>query len=56
MKTLLKYVGIILVFVGVGILTAYYFGQTQPNSMLLSALVVMVVGLLAHIFLNKYIE
>ena len=56
MKTLLKYVGIILVFVGVGILAAYYLGQAQPNNMLLSALVVMIVGLFAHIFLNKYIE
>ncbi len=56
MKTLLKYLGVLLVLAGVVILAVYYFGHTQPNSMLFTALIVMVAGLFAHIFLNKYIE
>ena len=44
-----------MVIIGVAILAAYYFGQAQPNSMLFASLGIMVVGLLAHVLLNKYI-
>ncbi len=44
-----------MVIIGVAILAVYYFGQAQPNSMLFTSLGIMVVGLLAHILLNKFI-
>ena len=56
MKTLLKYLGVLLVLAGVVILAVYYFGHTQPNSMLSTALIVMVAGFFSHTFPVKFIE
>lgn len=54
MKTFLKYAGAILVLLGVGILAYYYF-VAQSNALLLSALCVMVIGLVAHIIINRHL-
>lgn len=55
MKNLLKYLGVLIVLIGVGILAYYYF-VAQSNLLLIVAALCMVIGLLGHIFMNKYIE
>ncbi len=55
MNTFLKYLGALLVVCGVICLAIYYF-SVPANGLLVAALVLEVVGILAHILLNKYIE
>lgn len=56
MKELLKNIGLILILVGVVILSIAVFKETQTNVKLAVSLILVVVGLLGHILLNKYIE
>lgn len=56
MKELLKNLGVLLVLVGVVILVIYNFVSQPSNAYLWSALACIVVGILGHIFLNKYIN
>ncbi|MDD3320173.1 MAG: hypothetical protein PHS59_01880 [Paludibacter sp.] len=56
MKELLKYLGSILILVGVVILALYFFGVSQENAMLAAAGIVMIVGLITHIVINRYIN
>ncbi len=56
MKELLKNLGALLVLVGVVILVVYNFSENQSNAYLWSALSCMIVGIVGHIFLNKYIN
>jgi len=49
----LKNLGSILILIGVAILAVYFFTQSNSNTYLISAGVMMIVGFLAHIFLNK---
>ncbi len=55
MNTLLKYLGALLVLCGVICLAIYYFA-VPANGLLVTALVLEVVGILAHIIINKYID
>ena len=55
MKTLLKYLGGILVILGVLCLLVYYF-WIPSNALLVSSLVLEIVGILAYIIINRYIE
>jgi hypothetical protein len=56
MKELLKNLGLISIFAGVVILSLAVFNETQTNTKLGISLFLIVVGLLGHIILNKYIE
>ncbi|MEX0988425.1 MAG: DUF1056 family protein [Bacteroidales bacterium] len=56
MKDLLKNLGIISIVAGVVILSLAVFRETQTNAKMAVSLVLVVVGLLGHIILNKYIE
>ena len=57
MNTLLKSLGIILILIGVGILTIPVFTEIRNNNSILAAgLITIVVGVLAHIFLNRRFE
>ncbi len=56
MREFLKYLGSILVLVGVALLAFYYFGKTQSNITLAAAGIVMFIGLIAHIWINKKFE
>lgn len=56
MKELLKSLGLILILVGVVILSIAVFKETQTNAKLAASLILVVTGLLGHIFLNKYIN
>lgn len=54
MNEFLKVLGAVLVFIGALILMAYYFGSPS-NSLLVAGGTSMVVGIIAHIILNKYV-
>jgi uncharacterized protein YjeT (DUF2065 family) len=56
MKDLLKNLGLILILAGVVILSITVFKETQTNAKLAVSLMLVVVGLLGHIIINKYIE
>lgn len=56
MKELLKYLGSILILVGVAILALYFFGVSQANAMLAAAAIVMVTGLITHVVINRHID
>ncbi len=55
MNTFLKYLGALLVLCGVVCLAIYYF-SVPANALLVVALVLEVIGILAHILINKYID
>ncbi len=52
METLLKYLGVFFVLIGVGILVYYTFA-TPSNNLLIAAGGFMLVGLIEFIFVNK---
>jgi uncharacterized membrane protein HdeD (DUF308 family) len=54
MKTLLKYLGAILVIIGVICLVVYYF-WVPSNALLATSLVLELVGILAYIIINRYV-
>lgn len=56
MKSLLKNLGLILVIIGAVILIAcYYGGNVNNNAILGTSFVLIIVGLISHIVLNKRI-
>lgn len=56
MKELFKNVGPILMLVGVVLLAIYYFTQSNSNSYLISAGILMVIGFFTHILVNKKVN
>ncbi|MBO8460265.1 MAG: hypothetical protein IAA73_08040 [Bacteroidetes bacterium] len=55
MKTILKYLGAIIVLLGVVALAIYYY-VAPSNAWLAVGGCAMVIGLLAHIIINHYIQ
>ncbi len=56
MKSFLKNLGLILVIIGAVILIAcYYGGNVNDNAILATSLVLIIVGLISYIMLNKRI-
>ena len=56
LKTLLKNAGLLIILIGVIILALVVFAGTQTNSSLALSLVLVVLGLIAHIFINRMVE
>jgi hypothetical protein len=56
MKTLLKYLGSIIILIGVALLAIYFFTKSSDNTYLASAGIIMIVGFLTHIITNKTID
>ena len=56
MKDILKYLGLFVIIIGVVILSITVFNQSHTNSVLVFSLVLIVLGLLGHILLNRYID
>lgn len=56
MKGLLKYAGVILVAIGALLLIIPGFMNTITNPILITAAFLFVIGIVAHIILNKYIS
>lgn len=49
----LKYLGILVLLIGVGVLAATTTADTPSNTMLLAGLALVICGYLAHIFFNR---
>jgi len=49
----MRYVGLVLILIGVLVLGLYYFAVFNSNGALLTAAILMVVGLIGHIIANK---
>lgn len=56
MKELMKHAGVILVLIGVVILAVPQFMHTMTNGLLLAGLIVIILGIIATIVLNKVVE
>ena len=56
MKSFLKYLGPIILLIGTALLAVYYFHNTAENTILGVAAGLMVVGLITHVLINKYID
>lgn len=56
MKTFLKYLGPIILLIGTILLTVYYFTKPAENVLLVVTAALMVVGLITHIVINRFIE
>lgn len=56
MKQLLKYSGVLLLLIGVAVLVAYNVVSSPNNNYLIIAMSLMIVGLIAHVLLNKYLD
>ena len=55
MKSLLKYLGVIILLLGVVCLVVYKFAMPE-NWLLVSSIILEVVGILSYIFINKAIN
>lgn len=55
MNTFLKYLGVILLLLGVVCLVVYYFA-VPSNALLVVSIVLELVGILSYILINKYLE
>jgi hypothetical protein len=53
MNNFLKFLGTILVLLGVACLAVYFFSKTQPNLLLATGLGLEIVGIFAYVFINK---
>jgi len=52
----LKYLGIIVLLIGVGVLTVPTLIGSPSNTILLTGLAIILVGFIGHIILNKKIQ
>jgi hypothetical protein len=56
LQELLKNTGLLIILAGVVLLSVVVFTKVQTNSHLAISLVLIVGGLLAHIFINKLLD
>jgi hypothetical protein len=56
LRTLLKNAGLLVILIGVIILGVVVFTGSQTNANLALSLVLIVVGLLGHIFIGRMVE
>ena len=56
MNTLMKSLGVILLLIGVGILAIPAFTSIRDNTYLGVGLLIIIVGFISHIILNKKFE
>jgi hypothetical protein len=56
MNNLFKYLGVVILLIGVAILAVFYFLHTVTNTVLLSGMGIIILGYLAHIVLNRRFE
>lgn len=56
MNELLKYLGVIILLIGVAVLALPFLSGGQSNTLLLVGLALIIGGFFTHIFINKRIE
>jgi len=53
---ILKYLGILVILVGVALLAVYHFGTFTENGLLVAGGLCVVAGAIGFVVLNKYFE
>jgi uncharacterized protein YjeT (DUF2065 family) len=56
LNTLLKNAGLLVILIGVVILAIVVFAGTQTNASLALSLVLVVLGLISHIIINRMVD
>lgn len=56
MNELIKYLGVILIIIGAGVLGYYAANHITSNTPLVTALILMIGGMVAHIVLNRVLD
>lgn len=56
MNEFLKYLGVLLILIGVGVLGWYSYQNPTENAMLIAATLLLVGGLALHIILNRILD
>lgn len=56
MKDILKNLGLVVILIGVIFLSIVVFRQTHTNAKLAVSLILVIVGLVGHIVINKIID
>ena len=56
MKEFLKYLGVIIVLIGVCVFVAYAFTSAPTNTYLIVGISLVIAGIVAHVLLNKFIK
>lgn len=56
MKLFLKYVGVLVLLIGVAILAVPFLTGSMSNGVLVAGIVVMLIGYFGHIMINKRLE
>lgn len=56
MKNFLKYLGPILLLIGTIVIAFYFFNPSSANTLLIVSGVLMVLGLVVHVLVNKFVE
>lgn len=56
MKEFLKYLGPIILLIGTVVIAFYFFNPSSENTLLVVSGVLMVLGLIVHVLVNKYID
>jgi len=56
MNHIMRYLGLVLILLGVIVLGVYYMGAFTSNGALLFAAILMVAGLIGHIVVNKLFQ
>lgn len=56
MKLFLKYLGVLVLLIGVAILAVPFLNGGMSNGVLVAGIVVMLIGYFGHIIINKKLE
>jgi hypothetical protein len=56
MKNFLKYLGPILLLIGTIVIAFYFINPSSENTLLVISGLLMVVGLIVHVIINKFVE
>ncbi len=56
MKEFLKYLGPIFLLIGTIVIAFYFFNPSSANTLLVVSGVLMVLGLIVHVLVNRFVE
>lgn len=56
MKEFLKYLGPIFLLIGTIVIAFYFLNPSSENTLLVISGVLMVLGLIVHVIVNRYVE
>jgi membrane-bound ClpP family serine protease len=56
MKSFLKNLGPLIMLIGAIVIAFYFFNPSSENTLLIISGILMVVGLIAHVIINRFID